>query len=345
MRSWSSAVVAGLLLAGCDHTYPLASPEQPRGPLTTGSPRQVTFNPGSDLRPSWLGDGSGFLYSRERLDRADGDRCLGLMPAAGGSLVREICDRTPAAADSLTAFESAALAADGRLAYVRASSPLVPASIAPVTLELRLGTLADPGGAIVRTLPYATASGRIHQGIDWLQWLSPSAVVYLAQRVEYPRACSSCPPDTVRTGIEVVTLDPTTATPLPVPGTDSATSVAGASGLVYYTLPGDSVVWNRAPPSGAVTAAHVFLPGIAPRDITVAAGRLVAVTGIGHLVMVNLATGLETPLAAGAARVLFKHPALAPDGRRLVVEGYPFQIFGPDTVASRLGDLWVFDLP
>jgi hypothetical protein len=52
--------------------------------------------------------------------------------------------------------------------------------------------------------------------------------------------------------------------------------------------------------------------------------------------------------------VFFKRPALAPDGRRLVVEGYRYHvdtirvngmIVAIDTVSSTLGDLWVFDLP
>jgi hypothetical protein len=35
---------------------------------------------------------------------------------------------------------------------------------------------------------------------------------------------------------------------------------------------------------------------------------------------------------------MFRRPALSPDGRRLIVEGYA-------TPVSRSADLWLFDLP
>jgi len=348
-------LVAGVVLAACDHTPASSWAPPDRGPLTGGNPHQVTYNPGSDLRPSWLADGSGFFYTRERLDRTDGDRCLGLLPPNGGVLLDEICDTTPAGADSLTSFESAAVAADGRFAYVRASTPLSPPSIAPFHHELRLGTLGNPGGSAVRSLPYTAPSGRVHAEIAWLQWLSSAELVYLGQAIEYQRACGSCPVDTIRVGLEVVRLDPTIGVPIAVAGTDSATSVATASGaFIYYTLPNDSVVWIQGVPGGLGTAGHNFGAGVTPRDITVGGGRLAAVTGPGLLRLVQLSTGAETPLTAPGL-VFFKRPALAPDGRRLVAEGYRFQIdtiripgdgiASIDTIVSRVGDLWVFDLP
>lgn len=336
--------VAALLVAGCDHSFPSSFGESPREPLTTTSPRQVTFNLGSDLRPSWAADGSGILYSRQRLDRPDKDWCLGLLPPAGGGLVREICDRTLVGADSLTAFESAAMAADGRLAYVRASSPLGVLGTAPRTLELWVGTLADPEGSIVKTFPYDGPSGRRHLGLDWLQW-DGSNLVYLGETLEYTRpfGCTGCPLDTVRTGLDVVSFDPVTALTMFVPGTDSATSVAADGDVVYYSLPGDDVVWKRTLSTSLTEPAYTAGGGETPRDVTVASGRLAFVTGVGHLWLVSLAGGAPGELTA--AGILFKHPALAPDGRRLVAEGYPFFVSGGDTVVTVVGDLWLFDLP
>lgn len=337
-------LAACLALAACEHTPAGAWSPESRGPFQPGDPRRVTFNPGTDLRPSWLPDGSGFWYSRERPDRPDRDHCLAIVPAAGGALTDEICERTLGALDSITDFESGAEAPDGRLAYVRASTPLSPPTLAPRTLEVWLGT-GDGTGAIVKALPFTAPSGRVHQGIEWLQWLSGTELLYLAQAVTYPRACSQCSPDTLRTGLEVARLNTGTGAVQAVAGTDSATSVAVQGQVVYFTVTDDSIVHMIALPGTAAAPAHNFGAGTTPRDIAVAGGRLVAVVGPGLLRIVDLGSGSETPLSAGA--MFFKRPALSPDGRTLVVEGYPFQIvpITLDTLVSRVGDLWVFDLP
>jgi hypothetical protein len=323
--------------------------------MDAGNPRQVTFNPASDLRPSWLPDGSGFFYTRERLDRSDRDRCLGLLPAGGGELRAEICDNSAAGLDSITNFESAAVAANGGFAYVRASAPLVPHSIAPLKHELRVGTMTTPGGTAVRQFPYTAPapSGRVHAEAAWPQWRSSSELVYLGQSIEYQAACSNCPIDTVAVGLDVMRLDVTTGVLSVVAGIDSATSFALVNGdSLYYTLPGDGQVHRRSIANPTTTIAWDFGPGANARDVTVQAGRMVVVTGTGVLRLVQLATGDETLLGAGL--MFFKRPALSPDGRRLVVEGYSFHvdtirvngaIVAIDTISSTLGDLWVFDLP
>jgi len=350
-RRAACAAVLTLWSAACDHSFAGTFAPPDRGPLSGGNPRQVTFNPGSDLRPSWLPDGSGFFYTRERLDRSDRDRCLGLLPAQGGALRDEICDATAAGLDSITNFQSAAVAADGRVAYVRASSPLVPPSVAPLRHELRVGTLADPGGVAVRALPYTAPSGRVHAEAAWVQWLSASELMYLGQSIEYD--ASSGVIDTIPVGLEAVVLEPALGTLLVIAGTDSATSLAAVHGdSIYYTLPRDGQVLRRSIANATTTIARDYGPGANARDISVQAGRMAVVTGPGLLRLVQLATGGETLLSAGL--VFFKRPALAPDGRRLVAEGYRYHvdtirvnggIVAIDTVISTLGDLWVFDLP
>jgi len=257
------------------------------------------------------------------------------MAQTGGTVLEQICDRSVTSDDSIATFESAAVAADARLAYVRAGTPLVPATIAPRTLELRLGTRAAPGGVTVQAFPHAAPSGRIHQSLAWLHWLDASRLVYLAEEVRYERPCSSCAVDTVRVGIEVVALDASTGVATIVPGTDSASSVAVAgSDTIYYTRLAANVVTRRVLSSGAVTTAHDF--GEEVRDVTVGGGRLAAVTDTGLLWLVRPGSGATPLIAPGVA--IFRRPALSPDGRRLVVEGYA-------TSTSRVGDLWLFELP
>lgn len=356
MRAAWIAVALGALSAGCDHSVaPTYTPEQ-RGPLGAGNPVQVTYNPGADRRPAWLPDGSGYFYTRERLDRSDSDHCLGLLPAAGGVLRTEICEHSLTDSDSMQTFESAAAASDGRLAYVRAATSILPPSIAPATAEIRLGTLTRPQGAIVRTLPFVAPSGRSYQTVEWLQWLSASELVFLGEEVVYFRLCGSCPVDTLRNGLEVARIDPTIGVASVIPGTDFATSLAAVPGdSIYFTVAGEFNVRRKAISGGTPTSSYDFSSVGVPRDLSVASGRLVAVTGPGLLWLVQLSSGAITPL--GQTRfILFKRPALSPNGSRLVVEGYPFTvdtiripgvpgIAGLDTIVDLTGDLWLFDLP
>src|SRR3989442_13532083 len=97
-------LIAGL--AACEHTSPFhGGSYAPTGPLGSGSPLRLTYNPGQDLTPVWLLDGSGILYSRERTDRYDRDRCVARLPAGGGVITGELCDRIPASGAPTDAHE------------------------------------------------------------------------------------------------------------------------------------------------------------------------------------------------------------------------------------------------
>lgn len=331
-----SALIAAILLAACDHSAPFTPPDMADlGPRAPGNPVRVTYNVGTDLRPSWLSDGSGFFYSMERADRPDRDRCLALMAANGGTVREQICDRSATSDDSIARFEWAAAAADGRFAYLRAGTPVTPPTLAPRTEELRVGTRAAPDGASARAFPYTAPSGRVHHSLSWLQWLGATRLVYLAEDVRYESPCPSCSPDTLRLGIEVVLIDPASGVLGIVPGTDGATSLAVAgSDTIYYTRDSANVVERRVLSSGVVSAAHDF--GEVVQDVTVGGARLAAVTASGALWLVQPG-GAATPLTTLDVAV-FRRPALSPDGRHLVVEGYP-------TIVSRSADLWLFELP
>src|SRR5439155_11102590 len=126
MRPVNAVVGLTLILAGCGHSAPPAAPESGSSqPFAGGSPRRLTFNLGDDRAPVWLPDGSGLLYSFQRLDRPDRDRCLGLLPPDGGRLERTLCDETPAADDSTNVLTEPAPSVDGRLAYLLVGSETI----------------------------------------------------------------------------------------------------------------------------------------------------------------------------------------------------------------------------
>jgi len=353
------AVWLAATVTACDHTATFAPGSYtPNGPFGSGPALRLTYNPGTDLFPIWLPGGAGILYTAERVDRVDHDHCFAFLPSGGGTISRYAC-ATTAANDSIDVFEGAALAPspDGRIAYVRASSRRLPAKpIVPQVQGLVIAPLADPNNAIeLRSLPYMAPSGRPHQGISHIGWLSPTKLVYLGEGVTYPRPCSGCGPDTVRTGIEITTLDFSGATPVLaiVPGTDSASSVAvgGTGDTIYFSRNGDSRVYRYTFSSGQTDTIHDFAATGIARDVGVSAGRLVAIVGGdvryvvdtvlgasqvdrgGEIHVVTLSSGAE--MVIGDPTTFFRRPTFSPGGTRVVAELW--------TLGR--GDLWLLDVP
>ena len=152
MRPLNAAVGLALALAGCGHSAPPAAPESGSSrPFAGGSPRRLTFNLGDDRAPAWLPDGSGLLYSFQRLDRPDHDRCLGLLPPDGGRLERMLCDANPAADDSTNVLTEPAPTGDGRVAYLLVGSQTI--DITPDYTAVLLGTLDGAAVRVLRTFP------------------------------------------------------------------------------------------------------------------------------------------------------------------------------------------------
>jgi len=355
MRSRRRPVLlAAAILAGCEHTQPFHLPDYGAPPPPAGAQTRLTYNFGQDRSPAWLPEGGGFYYSRQRLDRADGDWCLALMPADGGGIRREICDVIPAAEDSTDAWQSPGPGPGGRIAYVRSTSYAPLNRIAPDRTELVAGTLADPASAaVLKVLPGLAPSGRGYEMASQVRWLGPTSIVYLAERVVYFAACHGCPVDTLRTGLEIVKAD--WGGPVPVfamlPGSDQASSVAlVGTDTVYYTTNGDGRVFRLVLSTEAISIVHDFGARIA-RDVQVAGRRLVAVVGGsvsfttdtvigtvqrdggGVLYLVDLDTDIAVPLTSDVE--FFRHPALSPDGNRLVAE----------MITGGTSDLWAVRLP
>jgi len=331
----------------------------PGGPLGSAVPLRLTYNPGEDLGPVWLSDGSGFFYTAERLDRDDKDRCLALMPSGGGSIEREICDRTPAADDSVDAYSAAAIAQSGGLVYVRGTASFTAGwPVTPHDQQLVVATLLAPATVrvLLPSIPYPGPGGRVHQGVAQVRWLNDTSLIYVGQQVQYPAVCMNCVlRDTLASGLELVRLDFGSSTPVlhKLPGTDQASSVTVAGrDTLFFTINGDTRVLRFTLADSAVTVVHDFGAGNIARDVQAGSGRLLAVVGGkvsftpdsvtggiqrdsgGTIVLVDPTSGSETPLGLGT---LFRHPALSPDGRGIVAESY--------VGTTRSTDLWLLETP
>ena len=297
--------------------------------------------------PAWLPDGRTFVYTAERQDRVDHDRCLAFMPGAGGSVSRYVC-RTAAADDSINVFDEAAIQGDS-IAYVRASTERFLQGLGPDRQELVIAPIADPNATrVLQQIPFTTAWGATYDAISHVAWVGPGAsrLAFIGEHVSYPRACGSCVPDTVRVGIGLVIADIAGSALVltRMPDGDSTSSLAASANgdSVYFTKNGDTHVFRRTLSTGQTDTLLDFAAGVV-RDITVSSGRLAAVVGGivgtptspdrgGALFHVSFVSG---PLIGeiGDPSLLYRRPALSPDGDRLVVSAWS---------NAPNADLWLF---
>lgn len=362
----SVGLLALALVAGCGHTEPFAT--RPTGtdqPFDATPPVRLTFNRAADRQAAWLPDGSAILYSTQPAGRADHDLCLAELPPAGGRQRALLCDLFSNVGDLTDAIESAAPAADGRLAFTAATGAIGAPS--PNRQDLAVGTLLDPATRTsLLSIPYTIPGGRLHSGISHLQWLGPNRLLYLGEAVVAQPPCLGCELDTIRTGQDAVWLgvDGTASLPQTIPGTAYASSVSpgGNEDEVYYTLGGDSRVFRQTVSSAATVVVHDFGAAGIARDVHVVGTRLTAVVGGrvafgvdpsigpiqwdsgGTLHVVNLQDGSDATLDGPG---LFRRPQLSPSGDAIVAEIYPL-IIDPvtnDTTVSRSGDLYLFGQP
>jgi hypothetical protein len=356
-------------VAACAHDKPFENDDfGVDSTLTRGTNRQLTYNLATDLTPAWRPDGSGIVYMFEEPGRNDHDRCLGTLPGTGGTLRDIICPASLPSLDSTDALYEPAIASDGKMLYVREASPI--GLVTPIQAALVLASPESPlEPTVIRTYPYTATNGKIHQGIAYINWLSATRAVYLAQRVLYIAACGTCPMDTVRTGIEVVGVDLSGSTPAfqIIPNTDEVSSISAGTDedAIFFTRNGDSRVYQMTLSTGNVAVVHDFGANEVARDAHVAGNRLFAVLkgrvsytvdsvlgplqtdAGGQIRMVDLTNGSESILTVNGR--FFRRPVPSPVGNRMVAEGYIATIVGtpafPDTSIAKAADLWLFEVP
>lgn len=333
----------GVALAACGHDAPFVSqPDGPSGPFAPPPYARLTVSPGADRAPGWLPGGAALIYSAERLDRKDRDRCLAVLPAAGGAITAYTC-RTTAPDDSTNDLFEASASSDGQIAYVRTSThrfPFLPVS--PDAEALVIAPLDDPNDVqVTMGLPYTASSGRIHQGVSHIRWLGPTKLVYVADSVTYPRACSSCPPDTVRTGVELAVLQWSGAVLARsvIAGTNDATSVeVGATGdTIYYTRAGDGRIYRHMFSSDSTDVIWDFSATGAATDVAVRGNHLAASVN-DDLHFVTLPGGPELIVAELSGLLGFRRGVFSPDGTRIAIEAQLRTGFGT-------ADIWIVDNP
>jgi len=335
-----------LVLAACGHSEPLGEGSAALGPFGTGPNVLLTLNPNQDYWPIWTEDGAGILYSFIDGTAAPQHRCVGLLPAAGGTRTWQLCDNRAIMADSVSSFPAYALGSDGRLLYVEATSIGGAQSTSPEDMTLWLADSATPFQRhALLTLP--TFAGSV--GVSWLAdiaWTGPGTFIALAQDLSIMGHCHFCGPvDTLFLGAAVVTgtIGAGSTTLTPVAGTTGATgySLAENGASIVFTLRDDRRLYKVPAGGGSATVVGVAttnnstqLLGVSCKGGTcvVAASNVVLTTVNGsditfpsvgpdsaELRGVSIATGVSQRLFA-AAGVVLATPQISPLTGDVVVQ-------------------------
>lgn len=260
-----AAIALILVVAACDHSEPLGERPTLLGPIGTGGNVLLTLNAEQDYWPSWTEDGAGILYAYIDAGSAPQHRCVGLLPAAGGTRSWQLCDNRAVMSDSVNSFPAYALGSDGRLLYVEAASIAGIQSTSPAEVTLWLADSAAPfARRALLTLP--TFAGSV--GVSWLadiRWTGPATFMALAQDLSIAAHCRFCgPEDTLFPGTAVVTgtIGAGSATLSAVAGTAGATgySLAENGASIVFTLRDDRRLYKVPAGGGSAVVAGVATP-------------------------------------------------------------------------------------
>jgi hypothetical protein len=259
--SFRKAATASLFLAlGCGHSETFTPSVPTNGPFNSSSSVPLTFNADQDYWPTWTSDAKGILYAF--VDPNDPQhRCIGLLPAAGGSRVWQLCHVGVRYQDSVSSFTGYALDATGRLLYVEAASRFVPGIPSPDQGEVAEATmwLADTATPFQRTLLLSLPLLADGVSVGWLSelhWTGANTFVALGQSYALVRHCFGIgdPPDPACEASDTVwsTGGPTLDAGAVMRGTianghATLSLIAGTNGATGYSLAenGASVVFTQ----------------------------------------------------------------------------------------------------
>jgi uncharacterized protein (DUF697 family) len=187
MKRWIARPLALLAVLACGHSDGFeVPPPQSLGPNTTGPDVQLTFNTDQDYWPTWTQDGRGILYSFVSPGSTASHRCLGILPAAGGSRIWEMCDNRAVRRDTVSSYTAFALDNTGRLLFVEAVGRTGLLGSFPAHIRLYVADTAAPYvRTLLDTIPVAGDAIGSTVTVSWLSdlaWTSVSAFIALGQQ-------------------------------------------------------------------------------------------------------------------------------------------------------------------
>lgn len=353
------------LVLGCDHAEPFAvSDPAEDGPFVPGQVVRLTY--GTGISPAaWLPGADTVVLAARSEDRDEGDVCLVLLPASGGTRSSDLCSHSYQQGDSVEVFRAPAVSPDREVAYPyfhRRSGGSTFGSLR----TLALGSASQPTD--VNPIPFASGA-RVFQEVSDLAWQPDGSLVFIGWTDEVlEKTCGGLPCDEL-VRIPFGVMRTSGGAPAVLPGTYLATSATpDGNGGLFATFPNSDELW-RISTAGDSVAVHDFGPGSKVRGADHQAGKVAVVvrgthsvavddigvfqtsSGFGELVVLDLPSGTVTRI--GPQDMLFRDPALSTDGRAVVAIGSAFTVtprspgspIMDTTYARPLGDLWRMNLP
>lgn len=290
-----------LLATACSHSEPPSFiPPDPDGPFSTTPPFRITFSPGDDGAGEYSEDGRSIVYTYAVAGRHDRDRCLGVMPAGGGTRIYEKCETRLAYNDSTDWITSGALAADGRLLYLHATSRTN--AQVPTTVQLFLADTGSTDRRLLLTFPVPI--GAVPTWLADVRWSGASGFTALAQQFTVV-PLGGAARDTTFIPIAVArgSITPQGATLQLIAGTEGATSYAVSSdgSQISFTRGGTELFIVPAAGGTATVAATIPIKGLDDRIVGHGCTRNVCVVATAF-------TPLPPPLGAPLTHELLSVP-------------------------------------
>jgi WD40 repeat protein len=328
----------------CEHSRPFdASGRAPLGPFSSGTPRQLTFNPGDDRAPAW--SSGQIVFARQSPAEEGREACLAFLPEAGGTLTGLRCPvpQTTERDSFVDTWFDPAPSADGRrVAFLwqkgaRVSALTFESTVLVVSQAVHPADSVEFRWQVIYDAPDGRPANTVAQ-ISWVDGHTLRVAATYEQIIKVKGGGALRFTDTSFVALWLLDVDLRTGAVREVPGGDS---------VVVYTRAPDGGVWmvhqsdstallHLDPATGART-----LVGRFSRAVTALAnvdGVPVAIVQPDTLIeRLNVATGASQPLVSLAlpARRLAAVP-----GRRVVVEvEQGIDQFGMPA------DLWLFVVP
>ena len=331
--SRSRALVVALLsgLPACAHTDSFAAPVVPAlGPFATGADVQLTFNVDQDYWPTWTDDGRGILYAYVDRERPL-HRCIGLLPAAGGTRLWQLCDNRAVRDDSASSYGGFALDSAGQLLVAETVSSASAGALSHTSLWL-----ADTAHPYLRTslltLPVTVGTTVVNWLAD-ISWTGPNTFIALGQQfgslphcvgpgiVTFDDVCPGRDSVWADSGGLVVrgTIAANRATLQPIAGTNGATaySLAENGASIVFTLTHDLRLFT------VLSTGGMPVPTPNPAAVDTFARQVGELAGVS-------CRGTSCIVARDRILIAGDYWAFNPRAGAIVPQGYPAQFLTAD---------------
>lgn len=184
-----------LALVACGHSEPFVTEDQEiTGPFAAGAPLRLTYSPLTDVGIGISADGQWLTYQYER-GTPDRDRCVAILPAAGGQRQAELCawERgEPVESDGLA---NAMLRGDGMVLFTKHSGFIGNLTSDSAGFYLTRSDSAAGHVKLFNLLAQPPGANAVWASIMSPVWIGENELMVMAVRHHLTNITACIPPD------------------------------------------------------------------------------------------------------------------------------------------------------